>query len=142
MITCSRTHEIHCGHRVVGHEGYCRRLHGHSYIFEFTCQADNNGLDDLGRVIDFAVIKDKLCMWLENNWDHRTLIWYNDPMLDGIQEVAGADAIVAVPFNPTAENIGSYLVTVIGPQQLADTGVTLISVKVNETSKCSATITR
>lgn len=43
-----------------------------------------------------------------------------------------------VPFNPTAENMAQHLVEVIGPQQLAGTGVTLVSVRIEETAKCSA----
>jgi 6-pyruvoyl-tetrahydropterin synthase len=35
----------------------------------------------VGRVIDFSVIKTLLCDWLEDNWDHRFLLWEQDPML-------------------------------------------------------------
>ena len=49
-----------------------------------------------------------------------------------------AESIVFTPFNPTAENMAQHLVEVIGPQQLADTGVTLVSVRIEETAKCSA----
>jgi 6-pyruvoyltetrahydropterin/6-carboxytetrahydropterin synthase len=75
-------------------------------------------------------------MWLEDNWDHKTLIWENDPwakVLPGIDPT-----IVIVPFNPTAENIAQHLVEVIGPQQLAGTGIKLVHCDVEETRKCSA----
>src|SRR4051794_11723126 len=62
----TRKHEIHCGHRVCGHEGKCRNLHGHAYVIHFTCEAE--GLDHLGRVIDFGLIKSLLCRWLEDTW--------------------------------------------------------------------------
>jgi 6-pyruvoyltetrahydropterin/6-carboxytetrahydropterin synthase len=131
----TRSHEIHCGHRVYGHEGKCRNLHGHSYVFHLTCEAD--GLDGLGRVIDFSVIKSLLCEWLEQNWDHRTLIWVEDPILEPLRHLDAT--IAAVPFNPTAENIAAHMVEMVGPQQFAGTGVRLVSVKVEETGKCSAT---
>ncbi len=130
----TRTHEIHCGHRVYGHEGKCRNLHGHAYVFAFSCTAD--GLDDLGRVLDFSVIKSRLCQWLEDHWDHRTLLWEQDPILEPLRHLD--QTVVAVPFNPTAENIAAHMVQVVGPQQLAGTGVRLSRVTVNETSKCSA----
>lgn len=129
-----RSHEIHCGHRVYGHESKCAHLHGHGYVFEFTCEAF--GLDKIGRVIDFSVIKSLLCEWLEENWDHRFLMWEKDPSLEALRAIDAT--VVAVPFNPTAENMAEYLVTVIGPEQLAGTGVRLAAVRVRETIKCSA----
>ena len=63
-IIASRQHEIHCGHRVVGHQSKCQHLHGHSYVFTLHCVADNNKLNDLGMVIDFGDIKRLLCQWL------------------------------------------------------------------------------
>ena len=135
MITVERYHDISMGHRVVGHENKCRHLHGHNYRIHFTCTA--NELDDLGRVIDFSLIKVHLCEWLEVNWDHKMVLWQEDPLLEQLKDIVPED-IVTVPFNPTAEQLAQYLVTVVGPQQLASTGVKLISVKIDETRKCSA----
>ena len=136
MITAERYHDISCGHRVVGHEGKCRFLHGHNYRIHFEVAATQ--LDEVGRVLDFSVIKEKLCMWLEDNYDHKFLIWENDPMLEELQKLT-AESLVIVPFNPTAENIAQHLVEVIAPQQLKDTTCTLVRCKVEETQKCSAT---
>jgi len=152
MYTVKRFHDICAGHRVVGHEGKCRYLHGHNYRVHFSCVADVSKrsaelglpkkhieLDDLGRVIDFGVIKEKLCMWLEVNWDHKFIAWNHD---EAIQHMAResindiADSLVFVPFNPTAENMAAYLVEVIGPMQLEGTGVVLEEVKIEETYKC------
>jgi 6-pyruvoyltetrahydropterin/6-carboxytetrahydropterin synthase len=136
MITISRYHEIDCGHRVVNHESKCKHLHGHRYRFTFTLTAPS--LDDIGRVIDFSVVKFLLCQWLEDNWDHRMLLWEHDPQLANLRRLEPA-SIVAVPFNPTAENLADYLLRVVGPRQLNDTGITLTSVTCQETAKCNAT---
>lgn len=146
MIFAERYHDISCGHRVHNHESKCAHLHGHNYRVTFACRAP--ALDSLGRVIDFSVIKEKLCMWLEDNWDHKFLAWVDDPFMaalascihihyDAAAMVDGS--IVWVPFNPTAENMAQYLVDVVGPAQLEGTGVMLISCRVEETRKCSAT---
>lgn len=137
QITASRYHDISCGHRVHGHESKCRNLHGHNYRIHFHCQADDGGLDGVGRVIDFSVIKSKLCMWVENNWDHKFLMWADDPNLSFLQDID--PTVNGVPFNPTAENMAKYLVEVIGPLQLAGSGVSLASCTIEETAKCSAT---
>lgn len=135
MITAERYHDISCGHRVVGHEGKCQYLHGHNYRIHFVVQAQK--LDNIGRVVDFSVIKEKLCLWLENNYDHKFLIWSEDPLLPELQKIA-IDSLVVTPFNPTAENIAKHLVEVIGPSQLTGYNCQLISCKVEETRKCSA----
>jgi 6-pyruvoyltetrahydropterin/6-carboxytetrahydropterin synthase len=130
----TRTHEIACGHRVYGHETKCKHLHGHNYTFALTCEAER--LDALGRVIDFGVIKNRLCEWLERHWDHRMLLWECDPLADPLREFDAA--VVTLPVNPTAENLAHMMVTIIAPPLLDDTGVRLVACTVHETAKCSA----
>lgn len=155
MITAERYHDISCGHRVHGHESKCAMLHGHNYRITFVC-APMEGpdmLDSVGRVLDFSVIKERLCMWLEDNWDHKFLAWDEDEYMKAIAEAISGraslpsaeassmliDSLVWVPFNPTAENMAQYLLRVVGPARLRDTGVRLASVMVEETRKCGAT---
>jgi len=136
MISISRYHDISAGHRVVGHENKCSHLHGHNFRVHFTVTAER--LDDIGRVIDFSVIKAQLCDWLETHWDHRFLMYEADELRIPLQEMASED-IVSCPFNPTAENMAQYLCEVVGPQQLKGTGCQLIKCTIEETRKCSAT---
>lgn len=134
MITATRFHDVSIGHRVYKHESKCKHLHGHNYRVHFTVSGE---LDAVGRVLDFGVIKEKLCMWLEDCWDHRMLIWEDDPWLHHLLDIDGW--VVPVPFNPTAENMAQYLLNVVGPKQLEGTGTVLLAVQVEETRKCSAT---
>ena len=152
LTTATRYHDISCGHRVVGHEGKCALLHGHNYRIHFTIAA-KQGLDSVGRVLDFSVIKSLLCEWLEENWDHKFLAWDDDPIVRALMPscspapggkadnlwVVMQGSIVWVPFNPTAENIAQYLLEVIGPR-LLPTRCKLLSVMVDETRKCSASV--
>lgn len=168
--TVIRSHEICAGHRVVGHESKCRHLHGHNYKFHFKVapkrvESENyipgakgfsveGKLDNVGRVIDFSVVKTTLCQWLEDNWDHKFLHWENDSVINSLIVVASTefarennlvtdedydpfvDSLVALPFNPTAENLAAYMVNVIGPQLLDEYGVELVECTIEETSKC------
>ncbi|QXV77141.1 6-carboxytetrahydropterin synthase [Escherichia phage ChristophMerian] len=158
-----RSHEICAGHRVVGHESKCRHLHGHNYKFHFKVApkvpykvmdeaefAALKQLDDVGRVIDFSVVKTTLCQWLEDNWDHKFLHWSRDNLIDALKIAASRPScplehedhehflgsLVALPFNPTAENLAAYMVNVIGPQLLDEHGVQLVECTIEETSKC------
>lgn len=139
LITVERYHDISMGHRVVGHENKCRHLHGHNYRIHFVCTAPS--LDPLGRVIDFGVIKSTLCQWLEQEWDHKLILWSQDPLLPALRALTPED-IVEVPFNPTAEQMAVYLVEEVGPALLEGSGVSLLRVRVEETRKCSATYSR
>lgn len=161
--TVIRSHEICAGHRVVGHESKCRHLHGHNYKFHFKVApkvpykvmdeaefAALKQLDDVGRVIDFSVVKTTLCQWLEDNWDHKFLHWSRDNLIDALKIAASRPScplehedhehflgsLVALPFNPTAENLAAYMVDVIGPQLLDQYGVELVECTIEETSKC------
>lgn len=162
MHTVTRYHDFSAGHRVHGHESKCAHLHGHNYRVHFTCVPDPNpdlvavhigngvfevrgtprkpGLDSVGRVIDFGVIKERLCEWLEEYWDHKFLIWERDPLWPYLADIDRA-GVVRVPFNPTAENMAEFLVKEVGPRVLMGTGVVLLKVQIEETAKCSASYT-
>jgi len=136
-ITATRYHDFSTGHRVYGHESKCSHLHGHNYRITFFVEAQE--LDNIGRVMDFGVIKTLLCNWLEENWDHKFLIWEKDPWCTHLQDI-DPEGTVIVDFNPTAENMGEFLVNKIGPKQLKNTGVVLTKVIIEETRKCSAEV--
>lgn len=139
MITATRFHDFCYGHRVHGHEGKCANLHGHGGRVHFTvAPLDGATLDPLGRVIDFGVINTHLCQWVEQQWDHRFLLSDQDPLATHLKNLSG---VCLVDFNPTAENMAQYLLNVIGPRVLALTSVRLIQVRLDETRKCSATVT-
>ena len=137
-IYAIRYHDICCGHRVVGHESKCRHLHGHNYRFHFKIQQvqSDHFLDNLGRVLDFSVIKSVLCEWLEMNWDHKTLIWEKDPKLAELQ-ILFPGSIVVLPVNPTAENMAIYFTEQVAPDLLAEHFCSLVWLRIDETRKCS-----
>lgn len=133
-FTAERYHDISCGHTVHGHESKCANLHGHNYRFHFIIASAQT--DEVGRVIDFGVIKAKLCMWLEDNWDHKFLVYDKDPRASTLVDMD--PTVVLLPFNPTAEKLAQYMVQIVAPHELADTSVELIECRVEETRKCSA----
>jgi len=133
LIEAIRIHDFEAGHRVYGHEGKCANAHGHSYRVHIHCTAQE--LDHVGRVIDFSMIKALLCQWIEENWDHKFLLYEKDPC---DLESLFPDGVVRLPINPTAENLASYLLNVISPAVFAETGIRVVKVKIEETRKCSA----
>lgn len=136
MITATRYHDFSAGHKVTGHEDKCAHLHGHNYRVHFTVQSAE-GVDAIGRVLDFAAIKTRLCEWLEREWDHRFLIKESDPGAVFLARLF-PDDMVLTPFNPTAENMARHLVEQVAVEVLAGTHCQLIRCVVEETRKCSA----
>jgi 6-pyruvoyltetrahydropterin/6-carboxytetrahydropterin synthase len=86
------------GHRIVGHKGKCARLHGHTYRVHVMCAGP---VKDPGFVIDFGDIKD-----LVMEWDHRLLLWEEDPVAGKFaNENLLSEHVILLAFNPTAENM-------------------------------------
>lgn len=139
-LSAERYHDFSMGHKVTGHESKCAHLHGHNYRCHFSVKSVN-GLDKVGRVIDFSVIKTKLCQWLEDNWDHKFLIFKDDRMAKKLKAM-DPKGVVIVNFNPTAENMADHLLFVISVKQLKDTGCIVTKIVLEETRKCSVTYER
>lgn len=127
MPEITLTHSTDTAHRLVGHEGKCARLHGHTYNWRVRVLAVE--LLPIGFVADFGTIKAAL-----NEWDHRCLLWQEDPMaiafmqpvaesqivvpdaispslatLERMMAKAPDIGVIRVPFNPTAEHMASAM---------------------------------
>jgi 6-pyruvoyltetrahydropterin/6-carboxytetrahydropterin synthase len=134
--TCTRRIQFCAGHRVKGHENKCRNLHGHNYVVFFEAQTDR--LDELGRVIDFSVLKERLGGWIDMKWDHGFILGKEDHRARAVIGGMAGQKEYIMPTNPTAENMAEYLLNVIGPEQLGGTGVRLLRVTLWETENCYA----
>lgn len=96
-------------HRVIkGYQGKCRDLHGHDYLPEITlsCAA----LDDVGFVMDFSEIKTICNAWVQDNWDHATLLSAADPkLLAFVQNEKQKYFLLPDEVNSTVENLAEFL---------------------------------
>jgi 6-pyruvoyltetrahydropterin/6-carboxytetrahydropterin synthase len=133
-VTICKRLEWDSAHRVMRHESKCATLHGHRYAAEIFVEAAE--LDEVDRVIDFGVVKQLVGGWIEEHWDHTTLVNIRDQGLLNFcryeQENAGKRAPYAFPGEPTAENIAAELAKVARPL-LEDSRVRLRAVRVWET---------
>jgi len=140
MITCTRRIEFDAAHRVMQHKSKCRMLHGHRYALEATFCAEQ--LDDLGMVIDFGEIKEILGQWIDQNWDHNTILNNKDQELGGgIAKITG-QKIYYLNANPTAEEMASYLLKEICPKIFANHKISCTKIKLFETPNCYAKISQ
>lgn len=63
---------------------HCQYLHGYSLAFKFTFGCDE--LDNKNWAVDFGGLK-PLKQWLEDTFDHKTIIDVNDPKKDILLEL-------------------------------------------------------
>lgn len=145
------TRKIHwcSGHRVMGHENKCAHLHGHNYTALITCRLldEGEGVDKIGRVVDFSVIKDVFDGFVQAEWDHgfilskhdrdaRTIIGSFLPQPNFTGMYRPDQKLFIMDKNPTAENMAEYLGTVVAKNLPA--GLIVTRVRVWETENCYA----
>lgn len=129
----TRRLEIDAGHRLLRHESKCRNYHGHRYRFDITVQAAQ--LDDVGRVVDFSVVKELVGGWLDDRWDHAMLLELSDPMLPMLREKGLKFDVLTSP--PTAENLARNLHKV-AEELLGEKKLKVVNVRCYETPNCWA----
>ncbi len=139
MITCIRRLEWDAMHRIPLHESKCKAFHGHRYAAEITCVAEE--LDQLGRVIDFGVIKQMVGGWIDEHWDHTAILMEGDPD-PACAALASSNANHGRPVYwlaapPTAENVAAELGRV-AEALLARSGVRVARIRLWETPNGSA----
>lgn len=137
IATVTRLLEFDAAHRVMNHESKCATLHGHRYKVEITAEADQ--LDDIGRVIDFSVLKQKIGTWIDLHWDHNTIVYKDDILtLTALQSIPRKKDPWVSEWNPTAENMAYYLLHTACPDLLKDDKVKVTKVRIYETPNCWA----
>lgn len=135
-ITCTRILGFDAAHRLMNHEGKCATMHGHRYTVEVTAQAVK-GMDDLGRIVDFSILKEKIGGWIDEHWDHNVIVYKNDTeTLKLINEMPQRKSPFISHWNPTAENMAHYLLTTVCHEQLLGLPVHVIKIRLYETPNC------
>lgn len=135
--TCTVSVSFTGAHRLLAVDIPCQALHGHFYRVDLTFEGEVND----GMVIEFDSAKQKIQKWFEGNWDHNIILHKSDKELgEAISEIT-KQKIFYLDFNPTAENLGAYLMNVVCPELYKDSGARVVRIHMQETPEYSATIT-
>lgn len=139
MESCARKIHFCYGHRVMNHESKCATLHGHNGVI-WVHATPVEGLDKIGRVIDFSVLKEKIGQWVDHHWDHTTILYQKDEAtIDLIRKAPQYKDVFILETNPTAENLAHHLLWKVCPQLLQGLQVIVFKVDFWETENCMAT---
>ena len=124
-------------HALMGYDGRCRNLHGHSYILYVTIKGEPlNGTQSPkeGMVIDFKILKSIVNESILDIFDHAVIL-HKDATLS--EEVAKEyDNVVLTDFQPSTENLICYFAEKIS-KSLPE-NVQLFSLKLHETASSYA----
>jgi 6-pyruvoyltetrahydropterin/6-carboxytetrahydropterin synthase len=121
MYSVTKRIDFCYGHRLVGHDGVCKHLHGHNAIAEIEVRADT--LDSRDMVVDFGDIKRLVKEWIDRELDHRMILRHDDPVAEALQALG--EPVYLLDSNPTAERIARLLFDVSRERGLAVSRVTL-----------------
>jgi 6-pyruvoyltetrahydropterin/6-carboxytetrahydropterin synthase len=135
-LTIMRRIRFCAGHRLHRHGGKCEYFHGHNYIADF--YVTGHQVDDVGRVIDFAELKKLFKGWLDENWDHGFVLNQSDENGLAAVKMVEPQRYYVLPYNPTSENMASYLLHEVCPKLLAGKGVTATKVVLWESDESFA----
>ena len=122
--------EFSYGHRLVGHQGKCRHLHGHNGLLEIDVATD--ALDQLGMVVDFGDLNEIVRTWVNENLDHRMILAKDDPLTPVLVELG--EPVYLMDASPTAENLARLI-----SEAARERGLNLSEVRLWETATSRAT---
>lgn len=106
-ISITKEFKFSMGHALWDYDGKCANLHGHNYRCQITVSAAGD-LTPEGFVMDFGDIKTHIANYVDEHWDHKTLVNKDDVRFEDLSIDTG---VIPVPWNPTAENLSIALFT-------------------------------
>lgn len=137
-IRVTKIFHFEMAHALDGHDGLCQHIHGHSYVLEVCLigKPDPNPQSPKqGMVMDFADLKGIINRLIISRFDH-ALVVRQDSNTHRLQANNPNARIVAVPFQPTCENMLPYFASLLTDK--LPHGVALHHLRLHETASAFA----
>jgi len=106
IIRITKEFQFEMAHALLGYDGPCKNIHGHSYKLDVTVKGEiKNGTTDSdeGMVVDFSIIKKVVKKLIVDEYDHSLVL--NDKMSIDTKQFNFMNKLILVPFQPTCENL-------------------------------------
>jgi len=93
-------------HRLVGYQGNCKRVHGHTFKVKVTVIGNRSLRNNVGMLMDFKFIKAII-----KKFDHKTILkkCKENGLLVEALKMIDEDSVMLLDYNPTAENLAMYI---------------------------------
>lgn len=101
----SKKFRFESAHRLTkGYKGKCNNLHGHSWNGEIELRCEVLDANDLS--VDFSEIKNRVVKKIEDMFDHKVLLYREDPLYSKISEETD---VFLMDENPTSEALARFI---------------------------------
>ena len=106
LIRITKEFKFEMAHALMGYDGPCRNIHGHSYELKVTVAGypiDVEGDPKLGMVMDFGDLKKIVRQAVVDEFDHALVLNENMPdlLIDELRE--NFERIILLDYQPTSE---------------------------------------
>lgn len=133
-IRVTKRFHFEMAHTLYEYDGLCRNIHGHSYNLEITLIGEPRNEPQHpkdGMVMDFSQIKELVKSKIVTRFDHALMV--NRLVPENQKELLRqvTERVIVVDFQPTSENIVSYIAEIL--QQHLPTDVKVFSIRLYET---------
>ena len=133
-IRVTKRFHFEMAHTLYEYDGLCRNIHGHSYNLEVTLIGEPRrqpGHPKDGMVLDFTDLKNIVKSEIVNRFDHSLMVNRLVPrnQLELLKKTT--ERVIQVDFQPTTENIVSYIAEIL--QQHLPSDVSIYSIRLYET---------
>lgn len=134
-IRVTKRFHFEMAHVLFQYDGLCRNIHGHSYNLEVTLIGEPKkepGHPKDGMVLDFGDLKKVVKSEIVNRFDHALMVSsiFSKEQINLFKQIT--ERIIIVDFQPTSENIVSYIAKIL--QQNLPPDVSLYSIRLYETA--------
>jgi 6-pyruvoyltetrahydropterin/6-carboxytetrahydropterin synthase len=139
QIRVTKEFRFEAAHALMGYDGPCKNVHGHSYELSVTVigsPVSDSASAKLGMVMDFGDLKKLIKKQIIDPFDHALLLNSVVPHKDLQKSGEPFTNIVFVPYQPTSENFLLDFAKRIG--ELLPEGVKLHNMKLRETANSYA----
>jgi 6-pyruvoyltetrahydropterin/6-carboxytetrahydropterin synthase len=136
-IRITKEFRFEMAHALLGYDGPCKNIHGHSYQLSVTIKGipiTNPVVSQTGMVADFTDIKRIVNDKIIQHFDHALVLNKTTPasIYAGLQD----QKLILLDFQPTCENLVVYFVNKL--KDALPPALTLHSLQLKETSTSSA----
>lgn len=133
-IRVTKRFHFEMAHTLHEYDGLCRNIHGHSYNLEVTLTGEPRnqpGHPKDGMVMDFGDLKKLVKLQIVSRFDHSLMVnkLVPEEQIELLRKTS--ERIILVDFQPTTENIVSYIAEIL--QEKLPSEVSLFSIRLFET---------
>jgi 6-pyruvoyltetrahydropterin/6-carboxytetrahydropterin synthase len=134
VVRISKEFTFDMAHALLGYDGLCKNIHGHSYTLVVTVigtPIQDATSPKIGMLIDFKDLKNLIKKQIIDRFDHALVLNNGSPkdLVDLL--IKNYDKIVLLDYQPTTENLIAEMASTI--QSLLPKNLKLFSLRLRET---------